>query len=98
MDREEFIKNLKQQFDALNDRYRIDRDKFEAKARHLGADARKTFDQELKKLQDLRKEMKEKIVDLDVAGENAWHDVKVGADEAWKALSKAFKKASSHFK
>jgi hypothetical protein len=98
MDREEFIKKMKKQFDELNYRYSIERDKFEAKAQHLSADAKKTFEKELEKLQELRKEAKERLVDLDVAGENAWHDVKEGAEEAWKALSKALKKASSHFK
>lgn len=98
MDREEFIKKMKKQFDELNYRYSIERDKFEAKAQHLSTDAKKTFENELEKLQELRKEVKEKLVDLDVAGENAWHDVKEGAEEAWKALSKAFKKATSHFK
>ncbi len=98
MDREEFIEKMKKQFDELNYRYSIERDKFEAKAQHLSADAKKTFQKEMEKLQELRKEVKEKLVDLDVAGENAWHDVKEGAEDAWKALSKAFKKASSHFK
>ncbi len=98
MDREEFIKKMKKQFDELNYRYSIERDKFEAKAQYLSADAKKTFEKELEKLQELRKEVKEKLVDLDVAGENAWHDVKDGAEEAWKTLSKAFKKATSHFK
>jgi hypothetical protein len=42
--------------------------------------------------------MQEKIVDLEVAGENAWYDVKEGAEEAWKALSAAFEKAVFHFK
>lgn len=98
MDREEFIEEMKRQLDELNYRYSIERDKFEAKAQHLSADARRTFEKELANLQELRKEVKEKLVDLDVAGENAWHDVKEGVEDAWKALSKAFKKASSHFK
>lgn len=98
MDREEFIKKMKKQLDELNYRYSIERDKFEAKAQHLSADAKKTFEKEMESLQELRKEAKEKLVDLDVAGENAWHDVKEGAEEAWKALSKALKKASTHFK
>jgi hypothetical protein len=98
MDKEEFIKNMKQKFNELNYRYSIERDKFEAKAQHLSADAKKTFADELEKLQKLRKEMKEKITDLEVAGENAWHDVKEGSEKAWKELSKALKKISSHFK
>jgi len=98
MDKEEFLKKIKQEFNDLNYRYSIERDKFEAKAQHLGAEARKTFEEEMAKLNKLRKETKEKIVDLEVAGENAWFEVKDGAEEAWTALSKAFKKASSHFK
>lgn len=98
MKKDEFLNKMKKQFDDLNYRYSIERDKFEAKAQHLSADARKRFDQEMEVFQKLRKEAKEKIVDLEVAGENAWYDVKEGTEQAWKALSKAFKKASSHFK
>ncbi len=98
MDREQFLEKMKQQLDELNYRWNIERNKFEAKAQHITAEARKTFEAELEELQKLRKEMKEKIVDLEVAGENAWDDVKDGAEDAWKALSKAFKKAGSHFK
>jgi hypothetical protein len=42
--------------------------------------------------------MKEKIVDLEVASENAWFEVKEGSEKAWKELSEALKKASAHFK
>ena len=98
MDKEEFIQNMKQQMNDLNYRFSIERDKFEAKAQHLSTDAKIAFDDELKKLQKLQKEMKERIIDLEVAGENAWHEVKEGSEKAWKELSKAMKKASSHFK
>lgn len=98
MDKEEFINELKQKFNELNYKYSIERDKFESKAQHLGAEARKTYEEEVEKLQRLHKEMKTKLVDLDVAGENAWHDVKEGAEDAWKSLNKAIKKASSRFK
>lgn len=98
MDNEEFIKELKQKFNELNYRYSIERNKFESKAQHLGAEARKTYEEEAEKLRQLRKQMKAKLVELDVAGENAWHDVKQGAEEAWKALNSALKKASSRFK
>jgi carbonic anhydrase len=98
MDKEAFIKKMKQEFNDLNYRWSIERNKLEAKTQHLSAEARKTFEQELERLQKLRTEMKEKIVDLEVAGENAWYDVKEGTEKAWKALSKAFKKASTRFK
>jgi predicted nucleic acid-binding Zn-ribbon protein len=89
---------MKQELNEFNYRYNIERNKFEAKAQHLNADAKKRLEEELEKLRKKRKELKEKIVDLEVAGENAWFEVKEGAEEAWKALSKAFKKATSHFK
>ena len=98
MEKEEFIKKMKQEFNDLNYRWSIERNKLEAKAQHLSADARKTFEEELARLQKLRAEMKEKMVDLEVAGENAWYDIKEGTEKAWKALSKAFKKASTRFK
>jgi len=42
--------------------------------------------------------LKEKIVDLDVASDNAWEELKDGAEKSWKSLSQAFDKAASHFK
>lgn len=98
MDKEDFIKELKQKINELNYRYSIERNKFESKAQHLGAEARKTYEEEAEKLRQLSKQMKAKLVDLDVAGENAWHDVKEGAEDAWNALNTAIKKASSRFK
>ena len=98
MDKDEFIKNMKQKFNELNYHYSIERGKLEARAQHLGADAKKALEDELEKLQKLQKEMKSKIIDLEVASENAWYDVRDGSEKAWKALSKALKKATSHFK
>jgi hypothetical protein len=98
MDKQEFIEKMKQELNELNYRWNIERNKLEAKTQHLSADAKKTFEEELQRLQKLRKEMKEKIIDLEVASENAWYDVKEGTEKAWKALNKAIKKASSHFK
>jgi len=35
---------------------------------------------------------------LKKTAKNAWDDVKDGAEDTWKALTKAFDNASSHFK
>ncbi|MCP4748392.1 MAG: coiled coil domain-containing protein [Desulfobacteraceae bacterium] len=98
MDKEEFIKKMKDEFNDLNYRWNIERNKLEAKAQHLSADARKTFDEEFEKLKKLRKQMKDKLTKLDNSSESAWTDFKEGTEQAWTALSKAFKKARSHFK
>ena len=98
INKEEILKKLKKEYDELNYKWSIERDRIEAKSQHAAADAIKRFEEERENLRKLRREMQEKIVDLEVAGENAWYDVKEGADEAWKALSAAFEKAVSHFK
>ena len=98
IDQEEFLKKMKEQFDELNYRWNIERNKFEAKAQQATSEAKKKFEDEIEELQKLRAIMKEKIVDLEVASENAWEEVKEGSESAWKELSKAFKKAVSHFK
>ena len=53
---------------------------------------------QIERLKKLKAELKDKITGLEAAGENAWGDMKTGAEEAWQALSAAFKKAASHFK
>ena len=62
------------------------------------ADAKKIFEEKREALRQLRSDMKTKIIELEVASENAWDDVKDGAEDAWKSLSTAFDKATSHFK
>ncbi len=107
--KDEFLKKMKKQYDELNYRWSIERNKLEAKTQKVTAEAKRTFDEEWENLGKLRKQMKEKIIDLEVAGENAWDDFKDGAGDAWEdvregterawsALSEAFKKAASRFK
>ena len=96
--KEEFLDQLKKKYDDLNYRWNIERNKLEAKAQHESADAIKKFEEKREALQQLRSDMKTKIIELEVASENAWDDVKDGAEKTWSALSEAFDKASSHFK
>jgi hypothetical protein len=96
--KDEFIADVKKKFDELNYKWSVERDKYEAKAQHLGAEARKQYEDASQELRRFRKDMKERIIDLEVAGENAWDDVKVGVEKAWKELSKSFERATKHFK
>lgn len=106
---EAFLEKMKAQYAELNDRWKIERNKLEAKAQNASAEARQKFETEWAALDQLRSEMKEKIIDLEVAGENAWDDFKDGAEDAWGdvregtekawgALNEGFRKASSRFK
>jgi len=94
----EFLEEMKKQFDDLNYHWSRERDKFEAKAQQATTEVKKQFEEEREEFRKFRKEMHEKIVDLDVASDNAWEDLKEGTEQAWTALSESFKKAVSHFK
>ena len=96
--KDDYLAQLKKQIDALNFRWSRERDKFETDLQHESADIRKEFEAKREEYRQYRKELQEKIVDLDVASDNAWEDLKNGAENSWKALSQAFDKAASHFK
>jgi len=96
--KDEFVEQMKKQYDELNYRWSRERDKFEAGFQHASADAQKEYEAKREEYRKLRGELKEKIVDLDVASDNAWEDLKDGAEKSWNSLSQAFDKAASHFK
>lgn len=96
--KDEFLAQLKKQYDELNYRWSRERDKFEADLQHESVDVRKEYEAKREEYRKYRKELQEKIVDLDVASDNAWEDLKNGAENSWNALSQAFDKAASHFK
>ena len=94
----DFLDQLKKKVADLNYRWNIERNKLEARAQHESADAKKIAEEKREAFRQLRTDMKTKIVELEVASENAWDDVKAGAQDAWKSLSTAFDKATSNFK
>ena len=109
LSKDEFLKKMKQQYDELNYRWNVERNKLEAKTQHISAEARQKMEKEWEDLGQLRQRMKEKMIDLEVAGENAWdefkdgaedawEDVRDGTEKAWKAFSEGLKKAAKRFK
>ena len=109
LNKDEFLKKMKQQYDELNYRWNVERNKLEARTQHLSADARRKMEKEWEELGRMRQRLKEKIIDLEVAGENAWdefkdgaedawEDVRGGTEKAWQAFSEGLKKAAKRFK
>ena len=96
--KDEFVQQLKKQYDDLNYRWSRERDKFEADLQHTEADAKQEFEAKREEYRKFRSHLKERIVELDVASDNAWDDLKDGAEKSWSALSQAFDKAAAHFK
>ena len=74
--KDEFLKKMKQQFDELNDRWNTERNKLQDKSQSFSSEARQKIEAEWEELGRLRQNMKEKIIDLEVAGENAWDEFK----------------------
>lgn len=96
--KDELLEQMKKKFDDLNYRWNIERNKLEAKAQHESADVMKKFEEKRETLRQYQQQMKDKLKELDDAGENAWGDLKGGVEDAWKSLSTSFDKATSHFK
>ena len=80
--KDRYLEQLKKQYDELNYRWNVERSRLEAKTQHHSAEARQRLEKELEELDRLRKKMKEKMIDLEVAGENAWVDFKDDAGGA----------------
>ncbi|MDJ0783051.1 MAG: hypothetical protein QNJ22_13835 [Desulfosarcinaceae bacterium] len=98
MSKDEFQRKMKQQLDDLNAKWRSERQKFEEMAQHATAEVLKKVEKECEEFRQLRRQMKEKIIDLEVASENAWEDVKAKSEASWKELNESFNKAVSRFK
>lgn len=97
LSKDEFLKKMKAQYDELNYRWNVERSRLEAKTQRHSAEARQRLEKELEELDKLRKRMKEKMIDLEVAGENAWVDFKDDAGDAWEDFRKGTEKAWSAF-
>ncbi|MGD8834337.1 MAG: hypothetical protein PVJ84_07650 [Desulfobacteraceae bacterium] len=96
--KEEFLAQIKKKYDDLNYKWNIERNKLEAKAQIESAEVRKKFEKKREDFRKYREELKDRLSDLDAAGENAWGEMKEGVESAWKALRTAFEKATSQYK
>jgi hypothetical protein len=95
--KDSYSKKMKAKFDELNEKWKVERSKLEGKAQHAKVEVKKKFEEQLKILKKSREKMRQKLDQVDGAGEDAWRDIKKGADSAWQALNEAIKKARSHF-
>ena len=98
MTRQEYADRLKKQFDDWNYKWSIERNKLEAKAQKAEAGVKAKVNQEIAEIQRRRDRVKEKIVQINQAGDNAWEDLKEGAQTSWNGLVEAFNKARSRFR
>jgi hypothetical protein len=73
-------------------------DQLNAKAQKATADARIKYENELESLKGKRAEAHKMLVELGKRGENAWEDMKDGAERVWDEMGKAMEKIAARFK
>ena len=89
-----YEKKLQAQLDECN----ADMIKLKAKADKAEADAQIEYYKEIEELKSKKASVDQKLFELKEASEDAWEDLKAGADKAWDSLSDAVKSAASRFK
>ncbi|MFO8048848.1 MAG: coiled coil domain-containing protein [Desulfosudaceae bacterium] len=92
--KEAYEKKLKAQLEQWD----AEIDKLQAKAKQADADAQLEYHKRIEELQALRDKANQKLTELKNASENAWEDLKVGAELARDSLASAIKSATSRFK
>jgi len=71
---------------------------FKAEAKNSAADIRVKYNEHLDELQLMVDTTKEKLKELDDAGEDAWEHLKEGIEKAWNSLGIALKDMSEKYK
>lgn len=92
--KEEYQNKLKQRLNVLQsdlDKLRANTDKAEAKMKL-------EYYNKIQELETKQDHARKKLEELQGASDDAWEDVKTGAELAWNNLSNAIKKASQHFR
>ena len=73
-------------------------DLLKAKAQKAGADVRIKHEDELESLKAKREAAHKMLAELGKRSENAWEDIKDGAEKVWDEMSKAMEKVAARFK
>lgn len=86
-----------QQLKAKMDEWNAEIDKLQAKADQAEAEAKIEYHEQIEDLRAKRKEVEDKMAELQQASEGAWEDLKQGLENSWEILKGAFAKAKSRF-
>lgn len=71
---------------------------FKAEAKNSAADVRVQYNEHLDELQKMVDTTKEKLKELDAAGEDAWEHLKAGVESAWESVGNAVQDTATKFK
>ncbi len=88
-----YVQKMQSKLDELDAQINL----LKAKASGANADAKIEFNEQIENLKEFQKKGKQKLVELNDAGEDAWEDIREGMDSAWNKLSAAFNDAKNRF-
>ncbi|MFO7459256.1 MAG: hypothetical protein R6X07_01420 [Desulfatiglandales bacterium] len=91
--RDAYVQKLKAKMAEWN----AEIDKLHAKADLAKAEAKIEYHEQIEDLRAKRKEVEDKIAELQQAGEGAWEDLKQGLENSWEILKATYAKAKSRF-
>ena len=92
--KEAYIQKLQAKIDEWN----ADINRLKAKADQVEADSKIEYQKQIQALKSKRDEIEKKVSEISRSGENAWEDLKAGADLAREAMSEAIKSATSRLR
>lgn len=92
--RDAYVQKLKAKMDEWN----AEIDKIEAKADQAEAESKIEYEKQLEDMRAKRRNLEDKMAELQQAGDGAWEDLKTGIENARNSLDSALKSAASRFK
>jgi uncharacterized coiled-coil DUF342 family protein len=92
--RDEYIRKMQAKLEEWN----AEIDTLTAKAGKVTADVRNEYNEQIESLKTKQEAAKQKIEELQQAGDSAWGDLKSGIELAWTAMGEAIDSARSRFK
>lgn len=92
--RDEYVRKMQAKLEEWN----AEIDTLSAKAGEVTADLKKEYSEQIDILKAKQAVARQKIEELQQAGESAWVDLKSGMELAWTAMGEAIDSARSRFK
>ena len=89
--RDTYIKQMREQLDEWSEEL----DRLETRLRQDEANRGVGYRDDMSRLRQNREEMGRNITEIQEASENAWEDLKAGADETWNRMKDDFKRVRS---
>jgi len=93
-ERDAYVEKMKARLDEWN----AELSRLSAKADGAKADAKLEHERAIAELKTQRDEMQQQLGKVMSASEDAWDDLRKGADSAWDKLGEAFESASKRFR